>query len=341
MDAGSRLFVALAEEYRKAGRVREALSALQKGLLAHPGYVAAQVALGRAYLEADQIIDAIATFTKVLTADPANLVAAKSLAEIYLGRGDNLEALKKYKLYRAISGDRRVDEAIARLEPQFTAKPIVPLKAVITNEALPPPPSFQENDKSRRPSRPSLSRGLSVSRAPDLSDPFDVTSVAFEPGEDSGQGRRPEGFFATPTRDAVIAPESLPVSEMTSRILPAAEFDAAPTAPPPASEIRSGPEPLSTPSTGDGAAGPGKPSGRGLADLYYAQGHYAEALQIYDDLVSRHPFDEELKRKRRDSEARLLPAEATTAGAAPDPALDRRMARIRVLKRWLSQVQTG
>jgi len=38
-----------------------------------------------------------------------------------------------------------------------------------------------------------------------------------------------------------------------------------------------------------------RPTGRALADLYYSQGHYAEALQIYDDLVSR--------RKRRRDEA--------------------------------------
>ena len=341
MDPGSRLFVALAEEYRKLGRVRDALGALQKGLLAHPGYIAAQVAMGRAYVEADQIVDAIATFARVLAADPANLVAAKSLAEIYLARGDSLEALKKYKLYRAISGDRKVDEMIARLEPQVAPKPILPLKAVITNETpLPPPPSFQDVDRSRRPSRPSRS-GRSALRPVDLSDPFDITSVAFEPGEDSGQGRRPEELLGTPTRDAVIAPEPPPVSEAVTRIIPAAELLSMPSGPTPPFEPPAEPELLSTPSPGEGGAEPGKPTGRGLADLYYAQGHYAEALQIYDDLVSRHPFDEDLKRMRRDSEARLLPAGAMPSGAAPDPGLDRRIARIRVLKRWLSQVQTG
>jgi thioredoxin-like negative regulator of GroEL len=85
---------------------------------------------------------------------------------------------------------------------------------------------------------------------------------------------------------------------------------------------------------------PDAPTGRALADLYYAQGHYAEALQIYDDLVTRHPFDEDLKRMRRDAEARLLPAASTPAAASQDPALERRLARVRVLKQWLGRIQT-
>jgi cytochrome c-type biogenesis protein CcmH/NrfG len=79
-----------------------------------------------------------------------------------------------------------------------------------------------------------------------------------------------------------------------------------------------------------------------LADLYFAQGHYAEALAIYDDLVASHPQDEDVRRLRRDAEARLLPAAATTAAAAePHRTLERRLAKIRTLKRWLSVVQTG
>jgi len=204
LDPGSRLFVSLAEEYRKVGRVKDALSALQKGLLAHPGYVAAQVALGRVYVEANLNSDAIATFTKVLASDPGNLVAAKSLADIYYARGDNLEALKKFKLYRALSGDRKVDDLIAKIEPQVAPKPITPLKKILGAEPAPPPPSFHEAEKTAA-RRPTPSR-LPVPSS-ELSDPFDVTSLAFEPGEDSGKGAEMDGpFSGIPTRDVFIAP---------------------------------------------------------------------------------------------------------------------------------------
>ncbi len=371
LDPGSRLFVSLAEEYRKVGRIRDCLSALQKGLLAHPGYIAAQVALGRAYLEANQATESIATFTTVLVADPANLVAAKSLADIHLSRNDNLEALKKYKLYRAISGDRKIDEVIAKLEPLVAPKPVVPPKKTVV-EPPPPPPKFQETDKSRRRPVPPVP---AVSRPAPLSDAFELTSLPFELGEDSTGGARTEDPFPfVPTRDLAIAapapPSPAPPPARPEPAAPAAPSEpepepapaplfawpgaeppapvAAPPEPepaPPAPPELAAPTPLPFPSAAaarvESAAEPVRPTGRALADLYYAQGHYAEALQIYDDLVTRHPFDEELKRMRRDAEARLLPASTTPAAATPDVGLERRLSRIRVLKRWLQVVQAG
>jgi len=359
LDSGSRLFVSLAEEYRKVGRFKDALSALQKGLLAHPGYIAAQVALGRVYVEANLPTDAIATFTKVLAADPANLVAAKSLADIHMARRDNLEALKKFKLYRAISGDRKVDAVIAELEPLVAPKPPPPPRVPPPREALPPPPQFQDTDKGRRKTVPKLT----PSAPAPLADAFEMTSLAFDVGEDSGKAKMDDPFPFVPTRDALLAhaePDSGPLGGPLASSAPPPppawesppppaweppppspaawvppppappEQEAAPPPPPPEPVRPPEPEPE-----------PVRPTGRALADLYYAQGHYAEALQIYDDLVLRHPFDDELKRMRRDAEARLLPASTTPSVAAQDAGLERRLARIRALKQWLSLVQAG
>ena len=327
-----------------AGRPR----ALQKGLLAHPGYVAAQVALGRAYLEADQIVDAIATFTQVLVADPANLVAAKSLAEIYLARGDSLEALKKYKLYRAISGDRKVDEMIAELEPQVAPKPILPPESR-DHERDPARLRRRASRTSRRDAgrrRPSRSRGRPPRGRWSSTDPFDITSVAFEAGRGPGQGRRPEELSGTPTRDAVIAPEPPPVSDAVTQIIPTAEFLAGRPAP-------SRPTPR-LPSTA--AAGTRAPL-HGVARRRRRRAGQAHGARSGGSLLlagTLRGSAADLRRSRQPAPLRRGPQEAAprrrsappargshAVGRAPDPGLDRRMARIRVLKRWLSQVQTG
>ena len=53
-DRSSRIFLQLAEEYRRRGLHAEALEVLQTGLAAHPGYLAAQVALGRDGVPSDR-----------------------------------------------------------------------------------------------------------------------------------------------------------------------------------------------------------------------------------------------------------------------------------------------
>jgi tetratricopeptide (TPR) repeat protein len=125
-DSTSPVFVGLAEEYRAAGRLPDAIRTLEKGLQLYPQYVSAQVALARAYLEADRAEDAAAMFTKALACDRGNLVSARSLADIHLSRGERIEAVKKYKLYRALSGDRGVGEIIERIEKDLGPAPELP-----------------------------------------------------------------------------------------------------------------------------------------------------------------------------------------------------------------------
>jgi tetratricopeptide (TPR) repeat protein len=350
LEPGSRLFVALAEEYRKTGRLADALSTLQKGLLAHPHYLSAHVALGRAYLEAGQITEAIATFSKVLSSDPGNLVSAKSLADIFLSRGDSVEAIKKYKLYRALSGDRTVDTIVERLEMELAPPPPAHREDV----PPPPPPPFYEGAPAapgRRTRESSVERPVVRVRP---KEDLEMAPVAFDPDESDSRSRAPEESpVAVPlSRDTPLTP----VSSQRSVPSPAQPL---PEAPPTPSEAVTGairaseilasapppPAPPSRPLFLEETPAPQaseEPRGRVLADLYFAQGHFAEALAIYDDLVAANPQDEELRRLRRDAEARLLPAAATVPAAGlPDKGLERRLAKIRALKRWLTVVQTA
>ena len=332
LDPGSRLFLALAEEYRKSGRLAEALSTLQRGLLAHPNYLSAQVALGRAYLESGQATEAIATFSKVLTADPGNLVSAKSLADIYLSRGETLEAVKKYKLYRALSGDRSVEEVIGKLEKQLAPRPPAP-PAVAPQAPVPPPPTFLEE-----PAGPVRHfEGVTAPSAA-VEEPFDLSPVSFEPPElpvppplsAEPFGSLPGEAPAAPVQPAAPLPDAS--ADVATRALRVSEILGSP------SGLAAAPPTAPLPPRADAEP---EPQGRTLADLYFAQGHYAEALRIYDELVAANPFDEELRRLRRDAEARLLPAGSASTATSADAAFERRLKRIRALRQWLSVLQAG
>lgn len=143
-EPGSRQFLALAEEYRKAGKTREMIETLEGGVSHHPAYVAGIVALGRAYHQAGRLDDALRTYLSAIKIDRENLVAIRQSAEIYLEKGDKVEAIKKLKLFRALSpGDREVAEKIEWLDADLASARPKPGPRVDTwpamNIPVPPP----------------------------------------------------------------------------------------------------------------------------------------------------------------------------------------------------------
>ncbi len=174
-----------------------------------------------------------------------------------------------------------------------------------------------------------------------------MTSVKFEPDDSLFQEPVEPEPFPVVSRDVPLQPRaSRPVTppvpaveDVATRALRVGDILKPPSEPAP-----SQPAPAAETHAENGASPPPasrEPQGRALADLYFAQGHFAEALRIYDELVAANSLDEELRRMRREAEARLLPAGSTPGAAAADPALERRLAKIRALKQWLSVVQTG
>jgi tetratricopeptide (TPR) repeat protein len=344
-EPGSRFFVPLAEEYRKAGRLPEAIQALESGLAVHDGYVAARIALARAHLEAGRIDDSVAAFSKALAEDPSNLVAAKALGDLHLSRGESLEALKKYLRYRAISGDRRMDALIQRLQAETSGGG----ESAGRGPALPPPASAASG--AIEPATP-----LTPPAA--LVDPMAIPPFEFgprrhtDPHDISGISyKRPSGAVATPPDDLEVPSRDQSLDALASRPMGDEEiitrkirlpeamwpFEAAPppaTAPPPEAAAPS-PSPSPIPDTT-----PDSPVGRTLADLYFEQKHYPEAERVYAELLSADPGNDELRRLRDDA-ARLARDLTPAALPAGDPARERRLERIQILNEWLAVIQTG
>ena len=97
-DPNSKLFVSLAEMYRKAGRLDEAMSVLQGGIARQPAYTTARVALGKIYIEKELKKEAKEEFEAVVAAIPDNLYAQKKLAEIYMEEGHRDNAKKALRV---------------------------------------------------------------------------------------------------------------------------------------------------------------------------------------------------------------------------------------------------
>ena len=87
-----RYFAPLADAYRKAGRVEDALMLVQAGLERHPDYLSAHIVLGRCHVDKKDDGAALAAFQQVLAIDSENIIALKSLAEISERIGNPLDA---------------------------------------------------------------------------------------------------------------------------------------------------------------------------------------------------------------------------------------------------------
>lgn len=97
-DPSSRVFAPLAEAYRKAGLVDEAINIAQEGLRYHPQFVGGRVALARAYFDKKLYAEVIEELNPIIQDVPDNLVAQRLIAESCLILGRIAEALSAYKM---------------------------------------------------------------------------------------------------------------------------------------------------------------------------------------------------------------------------------------------------
>ena len=140
-DPGSRIFAPLAEAYRKAGLIDEAIEISREGLRVHPTFVGGRVALARALFEKNLYDEVIEELKGVVQDVPDNLVAQRLMAESCLMLGRVAEALSAYKmlLYFAPQ-DSETAQLVQELEAQAYQKGTL----VLRTDPAPELNAFQE-----------------------------------------------------------------------------------------------------------------------------------------------------------------------------------------------------
>ncbi|MBD3221770.1 tetratricopeptide repeat protein [bacterium] len=126
LDPQSRVFLPLADLYRRSGELEHARDLLERGLEAHPRFVAARAALGLVQVQLGQTDAARASLDQVLGVDPDNVLALEVLLDEAADRGD-WEGVRDLasRMLRLKPEDPSVAEALqgarARLEGEPTA----------------------------------------------------------------------------------------------------------------------------------------------------------------------------------------------------------------------------
>lgn len=123
-DPKSKLFVPLAEEYKKAGDIEMAIYVLSEGLKNNPGYVTARSILGKLLLETEDFAGAQKEFEEVVKAIPDNLLAQRKLGDLCALQSRPDEALKHYKTVFSFNPrDAELASLISDLEAGRDVKP--------------------------------------------------------------------------------------------------------------------------------------------------------------------------------------------------------------------------
>lgn len=150
-DPNSRLYVPLAEEYRKEGMMDEAIEVLQKGLELHPGYMSARVSLGKIYHAKGQMDEARIEFESVVKSIPDNLYAHKKLAEIYKDTGKRDLAIKALRTVLKLNPmDEETLNSLRDLEgvsdeqpPEKEQEPGAPSEAMVLEQSAHDQPTVE------------------------------------------------------------------------------------------------------------------------------------------------------------------------------------------------------
>lgn len=116
-DPTSRVFAPLAEAYRRAGLLDEAVEICRDGLRIHPHFIGGRVALARALFDKGEYQEVVKELEPILLDAPDNLVAQKLVAESYLILGRLSQALAAYKvLLFFMPGDDEISKLVQEIE---------------------------------------------------------------------------------------------------------------------------------------------------------------------------------------------------------------------------------
>jgi tetratricopeptide (TPR) repeat protein len=325
-----RNFAPLADAYRKAGLIDNAIDLCQNGLKLHPDYVSAYIVYARCLVDKKDDPAALDVFKKVLDLDGENIIALRGLAELAERNGrheEEVEWLTRLLNADPMNGDAaealarakgKVSKAVAAGPTAKTEKPdfavdketpdpvtFTPPRPAATSapsadvENFETPISFNPNAHAA-----AKAEGLEVQEDVELNaqqiEQVEIEGLARTQYEGSGMFR----LDAPAPPDTTPPPEleeGLPVVDLPL-IMPDDDSALPPPPPPPPPPQRQSRVPAAVAlSDDDGAADTATLSKaepvltETMAELYLKQGHHHDALRVYQALLAQRPNDAKLK----------------------------------------------
>ena len=327
-----RYFAPLANEYRKAGDLQQAISICQAHLPQQPGHMSGHIVYGQALFEARQFDQARTVFETALALDPENLIALRYLGDIAFELGDRGGARTWYT--RVLETDPRNEEIAALMAAMGDDR---------TSTSREPGPTAVAAPPAAEPSAPTEpARAEPVAETP--SSP--ASDARQEPARDAAQASGDpdaelEKLFSRPTQSGAQSPAgaaepSQPASP-PSAFTPLSAFGApsgagappsldqpAPSLAAPTFDAQRGDDaPLQNPPSLEGTGAASRDAStrdhgfvtETMAQLYMKQGYHDRALDVYRQLVAQTPNDRALRERMELVERQVSTADRSVRGS--------------------------
>ncbi len=209
-DPKSKLFVPLAEEYKKAGDIEMATYVLLEGLKNNPDYVTARTSLGKLLLVKGDLAGAQKEFELVVKSIPDNLMAQKKLGDLFILQNSQHDALAHYKIALSLNpADGALAALILDVEAGQDVRSKIQLsKAKTVAEQVvkkEPPASTAAGKPARESVFPQASKVEPIKPVE-----FHPVSQTVSPAPDAGSSYAPASSVTEPDEpDEVLVVESL------------------------------------------------------------------------------------------------------------------------------------
>ena len=309
-----RYFAPLANEFRKAGDLEQAIALCRAFLPQQPAHMSGHIVFGQALFEAKQHDEARTVFETALSLDHENLIALRYLGDIARETGDIPTAAAWYR--RVLDADPRNEEIAAVLAAlPADAQAAAPATDGTTAHAetlepavgvpVPPAEPAAATPVPEDAGPLAMRESLDMPAIPEPATPEDEIERSLEVdlgGVAEASGPAPSA--GRPPNEAAFT-SSGPANEMGFEVM---EF-----VPPDRAAEPARPSGFEAASPGEGDAGtPAAFVTETMAELYLQQGFHQEALNVYQQLLAQNPNDVGL----RERVAQLSSGARSSVGAA-------------------------
>lgn len=326
-DPKSKAFVPLADTYRKAGMIDEAIQVAKDGLKYNSNYVSGRLVLGRCYFDKEMLKEAEDELTKVVKINPENADAQKILAKIKEKTGRFEEAIKIWDIVLTLSpadseARQKIEEfkKTIKVEEEKEPQPAVqPEKKEEEIEAKVEEKVEVEKEKAKEVS-PTSACEISVKeteKAPDVIPEIAKAEVCEIPITKTEEQSVASADVEEPAQELGTEQKVKQVEMPQSDLVRAIE------------EKTEKIEGIKTKEEGEGI------STRALAELYIKQGFLERALKVYKELEVSSPEDKEIKEQINFINTEL------NKKKEKEPKETKFKENIKTLSSWLDKIKRG